>query len=240
MNRVAAFLRLSAFLLSFSVCQSFPLDPSMTAAVNNNIPLVVVFGRPGSGKSTIAEASLKLLRKDEQSFRCLGLDLDVAIPQWMKDNFSKGLYPTLQQRKEVALTFCDYVDNQCLEAQQQSLSGNQQMGALVSFSFVNTDLRDIFRSRFPSAVWVLVDTSEATAAARMRERAGHFYSGKPAELEDENSQASARNLQSEADNSDWNFAPVAFDHTILDGNDSVEINAERVSIIVREAIQKAQ
>jgi energy-coupling factor transporter ATP-binding protein EcfA2 len=54
-------------------------------------PLVVVFGRPGSGKSTIADAATGLLTDEGRSI--LRLDLDVCVPQWMKDNFANGIYP---------------------------------------------------------------------------------------------------------------------------------------------------
>ena len=45
----------------------------------------------------------------------------------------------------------------------------------MSFSFVNEDLRNFFRVRFPFARWFLVDTDVETAGRRIRARRGHFY-----------------------------------------------------------------
>lgn len=44
---------------------------------------------------------------------------------------------------------------------------------------MNTDLRDVFRSRFLSAMWALVDTNKSEADERIRTREGHFYNGAP-------------------------------------------------------------
>ena len=189
-----------------------------------------------AGKTTIANKALEIIEETtrEEGCHCLGLDLDVAIPQWMKDNFSKGIYPTLKQRQEVALTFCDYVELCCQEARQQKHNENTKLGALVSFSFVNTDLRDIFRERFHHARWVLVDTSAELADERISQRKGHFYGGKKA-VKDEGGKPDD---QKDVDNSDWNFAPVTFPHDILDGTEPVDINAQRVSEIFRKSFQK--
>lgn len=70
------------------------------------------------------------------SLGCVGLDLDACIPQWMRDNFDHCVqYPSL------ALGACDqYVDTK-LKAQSSLQTGpNIAMTAIVSFSFVNTDL----------------------------------------------------------------------------------------------------
>eukprot|EP00814_Leptocylindrus_danicus_P005689 CAMPEP_0116047302 /NCGR_PEP_ID=MMETSP0321-20121206/28791_1 /TAXON_ID=163516 /ORGANISM="Leptocylindrus danicus var. danicus, Strain B650" /LENGTH=81 /DNA_ID=CAMNT_0003529117 /DNA_START=190 /DNA_END=435 /DNA_ORIENTATION=+ len=67
-----------------------------------NVPIVVVFGRPGAGKTTIAEAADKLLKDKHNVEEIITLDLDVCIPQWMKDNFTNGIYPTLAQRDQFA------------------------------------------------------------------------------------------------------------------------------------------
>ena len=42
--------------------------------------------------------------KDENS-KTIHICLDVAIAQWMKDNFSKGIYPSLAQWKNFAETY---------------------------------------------------------------------------------------------------------------------------------------
>ena len=86
---------------------------------------------------------------------------------------------------------------------------------LVSFSFVNTDLRDVFRERFPRAAWLLVDTTPTEASRRIAAREGHFYAGAAAEEE-------------AAADSDWAFAPVAFEHARLDGAVSVRENADAI------------
>ena len=218
------------WFLCAGICAAYSSGPSSTRT-----SLIVVFGRPGSGKTTIAETALEKLLEQRRSngasnFRCFGLDLDVCIPQWMKDNFAKGIYPTLQQRQDVAKEFCDYVDDRCHEEEKQSTK-EEALGALVSFSFVNTDLRDIFRERFPTAVWILVDTSEKEASLRISQREGHFYGGKPTDGEKADAEEAVSPDQNEVDNSEWNFAPVDFPHTILDGNQPIDSNAMVVSNI---------
>ena len=58
--------------------------------------LVFISGHSGAGKSTLVQGVTKRLHD------CLTLDLDVCVPDWMKENFNKGLYPTLAQRREFA------------------------------------------------------------------------------------------------------------------------------------------
>jgi len=188
-----------------------------------SIAIVIVFGRPGAGKSTVSEKALELYNSHEveslepttsptSTLHCL--DLDVCVPQWMKDNFAQGIYPTLDQRIEFAVGACNHVD--------EMLKSMQPLDkAIISFSFVNTDLRNVFRSRFPDAKWVLVDTDDTEAQNRINQREGHFYKGAPpAEV--------AKDVKLEADNSEWNFAKVEFDHVVLDGSQSVDANAKQV------------
>jgi len=193
-------------------------------------PMVVVFGRPGAGKTTVSEKAVELLLETNNGLvTCL--DLDVCVPQWMKDNFVKGMYPTLEQRKEFAVGACNYVDEK-LEAMRQSDK------VIVSFSFVNTDLREDFRARFPRAKWVLVDTSDDTAQDRINQREGHFYKGAPPSEAGSNSQHDEHEKnekdKSETDNTEWNFAPVDFDHILLDGLQSVEANAKQVIQVLNQ------
>jgi gluconate kinase len=155
----------------------------------------------------------------------------------MKENFAKGIYPTLQERQAFATLACDYVDD-CIRkatagaavASSSSSSSSRQVVAGISFSFVNTDLRDTFRQRFPKASWFLVEVTEDLAAERIQRREGHFYNGK-VELKTESSHP-------RGDNDDWNFAPVSFPHTVLDGVKPIEENAETVAHGLLEAAAK--
>jgi gluconate kinase len=181
-------------------------SPFLLLFAMRQTPLVVVFGRPGAGKTTVAEKAVDLANCNP-----LLVDLDVCVPQWMKDNFAKGIYPSLQERQEFALSACDHVE----ECRQEDRA------QVVAFSFVNTDLRDTFRLRFPHSIWVLVDTSEGEAQHRIEQRQGHFFKVRDQETK----------------SSDWEFAPVAFSHTVLEGTALVEDNAKRVVEIIEQAIQ---
>ena len=198
-------------------------------------PCVVVFGSPGAGKTTVADTVVELMAS-EKDFMCLGLDLDACVPQWMRDNFANGIYPTLKQREAFALDCCDFVDKQLLEKRN---NGASKLATIISFSFVNSDLRDVFRGRFPHAKWMLVDTSENVATRRINMRQGHFYTGekKGASKHEESPSDGATD---DADNSEWKFAPVSFDHVVLDGTEAVETNAKRVLDVLRKAIVCAE
>jgi len=137
----------------------------------------------------------------------------------------------LQERQEFATSACDYVDTKLLE-QSALLSKNQTMVVILSFSFVNTDLRDIFRSRFPNAGWALVDTTQSDADDRIKSREGHFYKGAPPEGDEKKTLLSKKG--SLEDNSEWNFAPVTFPHIVLDGNEPIAANAQRVVDVIRK------
>ena len=182
------------------------------------VPILVIFGRPGAGKTTVAEASASLLQQNGIAAQCI--DLDVCVPQWMKDNFAQGIYPTLSERNVFANEACSYVSRQ-LEETQPDVS-------LVSFSFVNADLRNVFRNKFPGAVWALIDTPENEAQVRIEQRSGHFYKGKVGTNAGTKPKDSTNN---DANNSDWNFAPVTFPHEILNGENTVKENAENVQHI---------
>jgi len=81
--------------------------------------IVVVFGRPGAGKTTVATAVIKVFEDENlkvHDFVVHGLDLDVCVPQWMKDNFARGMYPTLEQRNKFAIGCCKYVREKLGEA----------------------------------------------------------------------------------------------------------------------------
>ena len=162
---------------------------------------LIIFGRPGAGKSTIAEQLIA--HPDANAYN---VDLDVCVPRWMRDNFAKGVYPTLVERQAFASDAADYV---------VTASAGKDAVCVVSFSFVNTDLRDSFRARFPEATWALVDASDALAGERIASRDGHFYNPPPAKGDE------------------WLFAPVAFDHLVLDATSPVEENVSKLLPLVR-------
>ena len=224
--------------------------------------MVVVFGPPGAGKTTIANAALDMVSYSHDdttshSATVVGLDLDVCVPQWMKDNFAQGIYPTLVQRQAFAEDCCDYVVDQqqsqrtiLLETSDDNNNNTPTTAAtIVSFSFVNTDLRDVFRDRFPQAHWILVKVSDKEATQRIQQRKDHFYKGQQNNkigdgdsIEDANQgtpdSVAAAKEATDTDNNEWKFAPVTFDHTILDGTLPVEENAQRVVQILRSILQK--
>uniref|UniRef100_A0A7S2K7C5 Uncharacterized protein n=1 Tax=Leptocylindrus danicus TaxID=163516 RepID=A0A7S2K7C5_9STRA len=187
-----------------------------------NVPIVVVFGRPGAGKTTIAEAADKLLKDKHNVEEIITLDLDVCIPQWMKDNFTNGIYPTLAQRDQFAGEACDYVHDQ--------IKTRTPKGAIISFSFVNNDLRNVFRSRFTGAHWMLVDTSAKEAEERIKRRnPEHFYKGAAASIDEPKSANDGTPSVKDQDNCEWKFDDVDFKHTILNGLSSIESNAALVT-----------
>ena len=163
---------------------------------------LIMFGRPGAGKSTIAER----LVAHPDADGAYNVDLDVCVPQWMRDNFAKGIYPTLAERQTFASDAAEYVRTE---------SDGKDTVCVVSFSFVNDDLRDSFRTRFPGATWALVDASDALAGERISQRDGHFYDPPPAKGDE------------------WLFAPVDFGHLVLDATRPVDENVERLLPLVR-------
>ena len=76
----------------------------ITAAAAAALRPLIIFGRPGAGKSTIAERLIA--HPDANAYN---VDLDVCVPQWMRDNFAKGVYPTLAERQAFASDAADYV-----------------------------------------------------------------------------------------------------------------------------------
>eukprot|EP00980_Cylindrotheca_fusiformis_P021362 scaffold8240_cov133-Cylindrotheca_fusiformis.AAC.7 len=187
------------------------------------IPILVVFGRAGAGKTTIANAAIQALndRRMTDGLVVHGIDLDVCIPQWMRDNFANGMYPTLEQRRPFSLDCVAHVRNELERI--SSLGGKNAV--IVTFSFGNTDTRAIFRSHFPRAVWALIDTSEEEATSRVNSRKGHFYKV---------DRINARQKCRDVDDSDWDFAPVTYEHRVLDGNQPVDVNAAMIAKMILE------
>ena len=169
----------------------------------------------------------------------------------MQDNFSKGLYPTLAERAEFMKEASTYVDNKIKTAQQQQEVSTKPLNVIISFSFVNTDLRVAFRDTFPNAQWILVDTNKQTAEERILTREGHFYKNAETSTKEENDTTNSNEKEDDTkvndinddddldydddddddndkSNSEWEFQPVNFPHVILDGGDAVEKNAKQI------------
>lgn len=232
-------LLLGSFNLQAMSTQLLASSSSAPHAATNTFPCVVVFGRPGAGKTTVADTAVAKAEK-EQLCCCLGLDLDVCVPEWMRETFAKGIYPTLKQRQDFATICCDYVEQRVDEKRGNNRHVNPAV--ILSFSFVNTDLRDIFRSRFPHAKWVLLDTSATEATKRINMREDHFYKGEKAGGTEQDKDEPDNNSadSSDADNSEWKFAPVTFDHVVVDGTQPIETNADRVVKTLIEAIRSLE
>ena len=269
--------------------------------------IFILFGRPGSGKSTIAEAivnqrmpyatsnqkmniqskqSNEMIPSINTSFHLLHLDLDVCIPEWMKINFTNGIYPTLKQRLDFASICCQYImteittntDNNHHHDHDHDHDHDQnhlERIVLISFSFVNTDLRDYVQQFFNESKlftlhWILMDTSQNDANYRIATRKNHFYGSQNIsdnesktmlddntstntninEHKDDANDASNTNNANNASNtndtndtgvtkvtSDWDFAPVLFDHLRLDGLLPVQENANIVLQHIQQIIK---
>ena len=95
--------------------------------------------------------------------------------------------PGLQVTEEVA---CDHVDGLICDATTttSSTSETARIVVLVSFSFVNTDLRDRVRERYNNEdnesqkrtrlYWILLNTNVAESNRRIMSWEGHFYETK--------------------------------------------------------------
>ena len=160
---------------------------------------------------------------------------------YLQDNFAKGVYPTLAERTAFISNACDYVSHKINSAQNENQPDNKALVPIISFSFVNTDLRVEFRKRFPHSVWILVDTSEELAEERILSREDHFYKGSGGSTQhEEGGLATTKTVESsdadDKDNSEWEFKPVDFPHVVLDGNDEVVANAEKIVDVIQNQL----
>lgn len=195
--------------------------------------IFVLFGRPGSGKTTIASSKSLAIYLEQNNQ--MTIDLDVLIPQAMKDNFALDIYPSIDERKDFTRLACDHID--------ECIRNSQCHSCLVSFSFVNTDMREIFRSRFPTSKWILVDTTPEEAEKRILQRQGHFYknttldrhSERRLEIEGEVSNESTTKIATQTvKGPEWDFADVDFDHIQLNGLDEIDENVCKLITIIHQ------
>ena len=135
-----------------------------------------------------------------------------------------------------------YVNNKIITAQQQQEVSIKPLNVIISFSFVNTDLRVAFRNTFPNAQWILVDTNKQTAEERILTREGHFYKNAETNTKEEKDTTDSNEKEDDTkvndinddddddddDDDEWEFQPVNFPHVILDGGDAVEKNAKQI------------
>ena len=77
-----------------------------------------------------------------------------------------------------------------------------------------------------------MDTRQSVAEERILTREGHFYkvSNKTNNSKDEIE--CDRNSDTRSRNSDWEFQPVHFTHTVLDGDDTILNNARRIVEVI--------
>jgi len=153
------------------------------------------------------------------------------------------MYPTFAERQQFASAACDYVDDaialEKTQISQEEESGgtlDSNLAAVVSFSFVNQDLRDYFRQRFPQTKWVLINTTEMEADLRIQQRENHFYKGKDGAEGKIERELPTKDIEenTKEDNPDWEFDPVDFEHISLDGKCSIDQNAKQVLDIILE------
>ena len=158
----------------------------------------------------------------------------------LQDNFAKGVYPTLAERRIFITHASDYVTDKINSAQNENQPDSKVLVPIISFSFVNTDLRVEFRKRFPHSVWILVDTSEELAEERILTREDHFYKGSGGSTQHEEGGPTTKTVESsdtdDKDNCEWEFKPVDFPHIVLDGNDEVVTNAKKIVDVIQNQL----
>jgi gluconate kinase len=201
---------------------------SSSSSSSASIPIFVIFGRPGAGKTTIASEIQKqpqilpasinqgnTTTAAHHSF--LHIDLDVCVSQKMKDGFSSGIYPSSTERINFMDKACDFVKG-CIDTRRSGCNA-----CIVSFSFVNSDLRHAFRRRFPHSKWILVEASPVLAQNRITRREGHFYKHK-----DDNT----------LKGSEWDFAPIDFECFSVRADNPVNANVALILNYIHECLTK--
>jgi len=186
-----------------------------------SVSVFILFGRPGSGKSTVAATAINSLSN------CFGVDLDICVFRNTCTNFEQGIHrsPTLEQRLVFAQKACDFLAARIREG----CSAGHTI-CIVTFSFVDTSTRNSFRSRFPAARWILMDTHEIVASQRLAAR----------KKKCSKAWVLTQNLdrgKTQSRGPEWGFAPVLFEHTRLDGLVAVDVNAAVVAALVKHPPQ---
>jgi hypothetical protein len=95
------------------------------------VPMFVVFGRPGAGKTTVADNAADKVRQWQHKnvnnrIKSMGLDLDVCISERMREDFARGIYPTLDQRLQFGQQACDYVEGMINRELQKKEAGQKK------------------------------------------------------------------------------------------------------------------
>lgn len=138
--------------------------------------------------------------------------------------------------------------NACQYVRDQIQASSEPCHAvIIAFSFVNTDMRITFKEHFPQSRWILVDTKKEVAHERILARKGHFY-----KVIEESNNAGDGKSSSEStndkcikqtnsdrdniDNSEWEFQPVDFPHTVLDGDAPTSENASQIMEILKAQV----
>lgn len=158
------------------------------------------------------------------------------------------MYPTLQQRADFMVIACQHVTDEMNKAANQNATC--QIIVVISFSFVNTDLRTYFRDVFPHAQWILIDANDVLAQERILLREGHFYNGNTSSVttddtdnrmhvkEDESTSNEIGNNNDDRNNSEWEFESVNFQHVILDGCMTANVNAKQIVSCIEQTISQ--
>ena len=169
----------------------------------------------------------------------------------MKDNFRKGVYLDHDQRVRFAADACNHVDGLIWDATTTTslTSKAARIVVLVSFSFINTNLHDRVREGYNNKDnesqkktclhWILLDTNVAESNCRIESWEGHFYETVNEQTTNATTTATENNEEETKNKecgSEWVFAPVTFDHLVVDGLARAEENAVSIVAHIRERL----